>query len=178
MGNKTAAAEAAAVKHNMNVHERKTCKLKNKFAQSVFTANFLCKGERQRHATPPFPTCATLHVCVFVCVSVVYGFLQLFIFCCCCCCCAKAHKSFCWSRQAKQTRCASARLLSADELRRVCVCVRVCAWYFPAFGPAISMKAIKHTRTHTRRAPLKLPSKRESAHNTRVFPPHTHTHTH
>lgn len=115
-------------------------------------------------------TCATLahslSVCVYVCVCGVW-FLQLFLFCCSCCscCCARHINPFVGRRRRTAARSASARLLSVDGLGRVGLCLCVC--YFPAFGPAISMKAIKHTHTHPLR-PIQLPSKRESAHNTRA----------
>lgn len=73
LGNKT------AVKHNMNVHERKTCKLKNKFAQSVFAANFLCKAkDNAPHMC--HTRSLSLHGCMCVCVCVVYGFYNYFYF--------------------------------------------------------------------------------------------------
>lgn len=115
-------------------------------------------------------TCATLARSLCVCVCV--WFLQLFLFCCSCCC-ARHINPFVGRRRRTAARSASARLLSVDGLGTVWV--RLCVCYFPAFGPAISMKAIKHTHTHRPAAAHSAAFKAGKRTQHSSFPTHTNT---
>lgn len=130
--------------------------------------------QSQRQRPTHVPHSLALSACVYVCVCGVW-FLQLFLFCCSCCscCCARHINPFVGRRRRTAARSASARLLSVDGLGRVWVCLCVC--YFPAFGPAISMKAIKHTHTHRPAAAHSAAFKAGKRTQHSSFPTHTNT---